>query len=103
VAGGLAGTGRLVTSAALILFLAFASLAAAPAVELKLFASTLAIGILLDATVVRALVVPALIGVLGDRAWWLPSPLRRLAGRRRAPVGGADVAAKHPPAAELRG
>ncbi|TQS46751.1 MMPL family transporter [Cryptosporangium phraense] len=76
VVGGLGSTGRLVTSAALILALAFASLAAAPATELKVFASALAIGILLDATVVRALLVPALIGVLGSATWWSPQGLR---------------------------
>ena len=55
---GLGRTGRLVTSAALILFLAFASLAAAPDTDVKVLATGLGVGILLDATLVRALLVP---------------------------------------------
>ncbi|MFI6325351.1 MMPL family transporter [Nonomuraea sp. NPDC050556] len=72
VVEGLGRTGRLVTSAALVLFLAFASLAAAPILQIKLFATALGIGILLDATVVRALLVPALVSVMGRWNWWLP-------------------------------
>ena len=56
---GIGRTGRLVTSAALILFLAFVSLASGPGTDLKMFATGLAAGILLDATVIRALLVPA--------------------------------------------
>ncbi|MEV7625163.1 MMPL family transporter [Actinoplanes sp. NPDC089786] len=79
---GLARTGRLVTGAALILFLAFASLAGTPGTEVKIFATALGLGILLDATVIRAILVPALV-VLFDRAnWWLP---RRLGPRRPTP------------------
>jgi predicted RND superfamily exporter protein len=59
VVDGLGHTGRLVTCAALILFLAFAALAAGPVVQLKVFATAMGVGILLDATVVRALLVPA--------------------------------------------
>ncbi|MFG1688633.1 MMPL family transporter [Nonomuraea sp. NPDC049269] len=66
---GIGRTGRLVTSAALILFLAFASLAAAPQPEIKIFATGLGIGVLLDATVVRALLVPALVAVMGRWNW----------------------------------
>ena len=58
---GIGRTGRLVTSAALILFLAFISLASGPETDLKMFATGLAAGILLDATVIRALIVPAVI------------------------------------------
>ncbi len=67
---GLGRTGRLVTSAALILFLAFVALAATPATELRILATGLAVGILLDATVVRALVVPALVTLFGRANWW---------------------------------
>src|SRR5207245_1678355 len=59
VTEGLGRTGRLVTSAALILFFAFASLTSAPNTDIKVFATALGAGILLDATVVRALLVPA--------------------------------------------
>jgi putative drug exporter of the RND superfamily len=72
VVEGIGRTGRLVTSAALILFLAFASLASGPEVQLKVFATGLGAGILLDATVVRALLVPALVSLFGRWNWWLP-------------------------------
>jgi putative drug exporter of the RND superfamily len=72
VVEGLGHTGRLVTSAAIILFLAFAALAAGPDVQIKVFATGMAVGILLDATVVRALLVPALVSLLGKWNWWLP-------------------------------
>jgi RND superfamily putative drug exporter len=75
---GLGRTGRLVTSAALILFLAFASLASAPNTDLKVLATGLGAGILLDATVVRALLLPALVSLLGDLNWWFPRPVARL-------------------------
>jgi len=77
VVEGLARTGRLVTCAALILFLAFASLAADPDTDLKVLATGLGAGILLDATVIRAFLVPALIAILGRWNWWIPRPLRR--------------------------
>ena len=74
---GLGRTGRLVTSAALILFLAFASLASAPNTDIKVLATGLGAGILLDATVIRALLVPALVSVFGRWNWLLPQPLAR--------------------------
>jgi RND superfamily putative drug exporter len=77
VVEGLGSTGRLVTSAAIILFLAFAALAAGPEVPVKVFATGMAVGILLDATVVRALLVPALVSLLGRWNWWWPRPLQR--------------------------
>jgi putative drug exporter of the RND superfamily len=75
---GIGRTGRLVTSAALILFLAFISLASGPETDLKMFATGLAAGILLDATVIRALIVPAVISLMGRWNWWLPSWPARL-------------------------
>jgi len=95
---GIGRTGRLVTSAALILFLAFVSLASGPETEIKVLATGLAAGILLDATVIRALLVPAIVSVLDRWNWWMPhlparvlrvepSPLRPLAGRGAAPEG----------------
>jgi RND superfamily putative drug exporter len=72
VVEGLGHTGRLVTSAAIILFLAFAALAAGPNVQIKVFATGMAVGVLLDATVVRALLVPALVSLLGRWNWWAP-------------------------------
>jgi RND superfamily putative drug exporter len=78
VVTGLGRTGRLVTSAALILFLAFVSLASGPEVEVKILATALAAGILLDATIIRALLVPALMTLFGTWNWWLPGPLARI-------------------------
>jgi RND superfamily putative drug exporter len=75
---GLGRTGRLVTSAALILFLAFASLAAAKETDIKVLATGLGVGILLDATLVRALLVPALVSLLGKWNWWFPRPVARV-------------------------
>ena len=69
---GLGRTGRLVTAAALILFFAFAALAAIPQTDIKVMATALGVGILLDATVIRALLVPALVSLFGRWNWWLP-------------------------------
>ena len=73
VVTGIGRTGRLVTSAALILFLGFLSLSTAGMTDLKVMATGLGAGILLDAVVVRSLLVPALVGVLGKWNWYLPS------------------------------
>jgi putative drug exporter of the RND superfamily len=73
VVRGIGRTGRLVTSAALILFLAFVSMASGPETDVKVFATGLAAGILLDATVIRALLVPAVVSLLGRWNWWLPA------------------------------
>jgi putative drug exporter of the RND superfamily len=90
VVNGLGRTGRLVTSAALILFFAFAALASIPDTEMKIFSTALGVGILLDATLVRALLVPALVSLFGTWNWWLPAwlakPLRVEPSPRRAPV-----------------
>ncbi len=72
VVTGLGRTGRLVTSAALILFFSFAALASAPGTDIKVFATALGVGILLDATIVRALLVPSLVSLFGRWNWWLP-------------------------------
>jgi putative drug exporter of the RND superfamily len=78
VVRGIGRTGRLVTSAALILFLAFASMASAPDTTVKVFATGLAAGIILDATVIRALLVPAVVSLFGRWNWWLPERPARL-------------------------
>jgi RND superfamily putative drug exporter len=72
VVEGIGRTGRLVTSAALILGLAFVALSASPGTEIKMFATALAAGILLDATIVRGVLVPATVAILGRWNWWLP-------------------------------
>jgi RND superfamily putative drug exporter len=78
VVRGIGRTGRLVTSAALILFLAFAALASGPQTDLKVMATGLAAGILLDATLIRALFVPAVVSLFGRWNWWLPAGPARL-------------------------
>jgi RND superfamily putative drug exporter len=77
VAEGLGRTGRLVTSAALILFLAFSSLASAPDTDIKVLATGLGAGILLDATIIRALLVPVLVSLFGKWNWWFPRHVSR--------------------------
>ncbi len=74
---GIGRTGRLVTSAALILFFAFAALASSPGTDIKVLGTALGVGILIDATVVRALLVPALVSLFGKWNWWLPAGLAR--------------------------
>jgi putative drug exporter of the RND superfamily len=80
VVQGIGRTGRLVTSAALILFLAFTSMASSPGTDIKMFATGLGAGIILDATVIRALIVPAVIALMGRWNWWLPHWPARLLG-----------------------
>jgi putative drug exporter of the RND superfamily len=72
VVRGIGRTGRLVTSAALILFLAFLSLSSGPDTAVKVLATGLAAGILLDATIIRALLVPAIVSLFGKWNWVLP-------------------------------
>jgi RND superfamily putative drug exporter len=74
---GIGRTGRLVTSAALILFFAFIALAASPGTDVKVLGTALGVGILIDATIVRALLVPALVSSFGRWNWWLPGWLAR--------------------------
>jgi len=75
---GLARTGKLVTSAALILMFAFFVLSESPGVDIKQFGIGLAAGIIFDATVIRALLVPALMRLLGSWNWWLPTSFARV-------------------------
>ena len=70
---GLARTGKLVTSGALVLMCAFLVLSTGPGFLIKELAIGLAAGIIFDATVVRALLVPALMRLLGDWNWWMPA------------------------------
>jgi putative drug exporter of the RND superfamily len=70
---GLARTGKLVTSAALVLMFAFLVLSTSPGYEIKPLAIGLAAGIIFDATVIRALLVPALMKLMGGANWWMPN------------------------------
>ena len=73
VVAGLGHTGRLVSSAALILALAFLAMSSAPATAIKLLATGLGAGVLIDATIIRCLLVPALVALFGRWNWWLPA------------------------------
>jgi RND superfamily putative drug exporter len=78
VVGSLGRTGRLVTSAALILAVSFLSLSTNPDLPVRVIATGLSLGILLDAFVVRTLLVPALVAIMGRWNWWMPGSLARL-------------------------
>jgi RND superfamily putative drug exporter len=103
VANGLASTARVITAAAAIMVVVFGSFMFEDIREVKLFGLGLAVAILLDATLVRMLLVPATMELLGDRNWWMPGRPRldvdgrtstasaegSGAGLDEAPVGGA--------------
>jgi RND superfamily putative drug exporter len=93
VADGLAKTARVITAAAAVMVVVFLAFLAAPDVFLKLFGIGLAAAIFLDATLVRMVLVPAVMQILGDRNWWIPDWLERIlprldVERRVAPAGG---------------
>jgi putative drug exporter of the RND superfamily len=84
---GLARTGKLVTSAALVLVFAFFSLSTGPGPDIKQFGIGLAAGVLIDATLIRALLVPAAMLLLGRANWWFPPRVgRALLVRDRLPA-----------------
>ena len=90
VADGLAKTARVITAAAAIMVVVFLAFVASPEVFLKLFGIGLAAAIFLDATVVRMILVPAVMQLLGSRNWWIPDWLERVLPRldvEREPVG----------------
>jgi len=86
VVEGIGRTGRLVTSAALILGLAFVAFSAQPGTEAKIFATALGGGILLDATIIRGILAPAAVALLGRWNWWLPTWAARLLRVEPSPV-----------------
>jgi len=97
VTEGLGRTGRLVTSAAAILMLSFLSMSTGPQTDLKILATGLGAGILIDAVVIRCLLVPAMVALFGRANWWMPAGLAtilRVRDPRRAagPVAGATAA-----------
>ena len=81
VAGGLERTGRIVTAAALLFSVAVFAFATSKIVFIKEVGVGIGLAVLIDATIVRALLVPSLMRLLGDWNWWAPAPLRRLHGR----------------------
>jgi len=96
VTEGLGRTGRLVTSAAAILMLSFLSMSTGPQTDLKILATGLGAGILIDAVVIRCLLVPAMVALFGRANWWMPARLARILrvrGQKRAvPVAGSIAA-----------
>jgi putative drug exporter of the RND superfamily len=90
---GLARTGKLVTSAALVLMFAFFVLSSSPGVDIKQFGIGLAAGIIFDATVIRTLLVPSLVRLFGRWNWWLPHPVARILRVPAAPLHPAGAAA----------
>ena len=83
---GLVRTGRIVTAAALIMVAVFSGFVAGSVPGLQQFGLGLALGILLDATIVRMLLVPSLMAVLGRRSWWLPAWVARLLRTSPSPL-----------------
>jgi RND superfamily putative drug exporter len=88
---GLARSGKLVTSGALILMFAFLVLSTSPGYEVKPLAIGIAAGIIFDATVIRALLVPALMRLMGEANWWMPSSVRRALRLPAEPVRVSQV------------
>ena len=93
VADGLAKTARVITAAAAIMVVVFLAFLAVPDVFLKLFGIGLASAIFLDATLVRMVLVPAVMQLLGASNWWIPNWLERILPRldvERVAIGGAE-------------
>jgi hypothetical protein len=94
VAGGLQRTGGLITSLALLLVIVVGAFSASGITFIKLLGVGMIVALILDATVVRVLLVPAVMRLLGDANWWAPRPLRRLYARygiREADPAPADA------------
>ena len=91
---GIGHTGRLVTSGALILCLAFIALGGVPVTDVKILSTGLAAGIIIDATVIRGVLAPALVALFGRANWWLPRPAARLL--RVVPLAPVRVRAPGP-------
>jgi putative drug exporter of the RND superfamily len=83
VATGIARTGRVITAAALAIALVFLAFGVSSVFFVKQIAIGMAVGVMLDATVVRALLVPSLMRLFGEWNWWAPKPLRRVFARLR--------------------
>jgi putative drug exporter of the RND superfamily len=95
VADGLASTARVITAAAAIMFFVFAGFVLSAERALQLFGMGLAVAVLVDATIVRLVLVPATMELLGDRNWWLPAWLDRILPRIHV-EGTTDDAAPEP-------
>jgi len=91
---GIGRTGRLVTSAALILVLSFLAMSTGPETDIKILATGLGAGILVDATIIRCLLVPALVSLFGAYNWWLPTWVARLLRVAPSPLRRDDHTAR---------
>ena len=78
VAVGISRTGRVITAAAVMIAVVFLAFGVSPVFFMKQIALGMALGVLIDATIVRGLVVPSLMRLFGEWNWWAPRPLRRL-------------------------
>ncbi|HXS61393.1 MAG TPA: MMPL family transporter, partial [Streptosporangiaceae bacterium] len=99
VAKGLASTARVITAAAAIMIVVFLSFVLGDNVSVKQVGLGLAVAVLIDATLVRLVLVPAVMELLGKANWWLPKPLARLLDRRgpaRDTEDAGTVGAAHP-------
>ena len=92
VAGGLARTGRIVTTAAALLAVTFFAFALSKVSFIQMFGVGTGIAIVIDATLIRGVVVPAFMRLAGSANWWAPPPLRRLYGR----IGATEAPAPTP-------
>jgi RND superfamily putative drug exporter len=92
VADGLAKTARVITAAAAIMVFVFGSFVLEPDRSIKMFGFGLAVAVFLDATIVRLLLVPATMELLGDRNWWLPRWLGRMLPKIDVEGASSDVA-----------
>ena len=95
VALGLARTGRVVTAAALLMAISFAALIAAQVSFMRMFGVGLTLAVLMDATLVRMMLLPAFMHVLGRANWWAPKPLARLHDRFGISESGGSYYGRH--------
>jgi RND superfamily putative drug exporter len=96
VANGLQRSGKIITSAAFLVIIVFLGFASGQTMSIKEFGLAMAIAVAVDATVVRCLLVPATMTLLGPANWWAPAPLRRLhqrLGLHEAPAHPASLTA----------
>jgi RND superfamily putative drug exporter len=111
VAHGLQRSGRIITSAALAMLIVFLGFATGQTLGIKEFGLALAIAVAVDATLIRCILVPATMTLLGQANWWAPAPLRRLhrriglheapAAPARRPVPGPGLPAARPATAAV--
>jgi putative drug exporter of the RND superfamily len=98
VVGGIASSAGVVTSAAVIMVAVFSIFASLSMIDVKMLGVGLAAAVLIDATIVRGVILPACLAVLGERAWYLPSWLAWLPGRTLASESAREPAVTGPPA-----